>query len=488
MLGNLSYFGAVFLLTPIAIRQLGAEAWGIWQLVGASAAYAHLLNLSLGTALHYQVAFRTASGDFSRLAIVFTNVRLYLLLAGLLLLAALALGGRPFVNALVEPRLAGVAYAALCVSIGLTSLDLQFRLWGSALGGLQRMDLYGALQLVGALLLFGAVALGFRSGLGLVGFTALMTLGPSVASLLSYFPARRLLPRNALRLVRPEWPLFREMVAYSLSTILYSAGAVVLYQTMKFVASLRCGGPEAAGRMGLAISLAQTLSVVFTPAVSALHSRVSQLFGEGRLAEVPPLLERALVALGLVLVPSVAFLAIDTPAIFAAWLGGAVTPAQQAELAATTRLLFVGHAFYVAVLPFYYALLGVGEHRVFGLGMMGIALLNTALGWLVAGASGRIESLALVYGFLMLGLATLVTVPAAMRRFALPLRRILLRGVAAPLLAALPAGFAVAWRPRLGQPLADLALDAVLFVALSAPALEFARRRYGVPLPVGRRG
>jgi O-antigen/teichoic acid export membrane protein len=486
-LSNLAYFGVVFLVTPVALRELGPERWGIWQLVGASAIYAQLLNLSLGTATHYQVAFRTASGDHAGLATVFTNVRLYLLGAGLLLLAALALAGRPFVAALVPPAQVELAWSALVVAIGLTSLDLQTRLAGSVLIGLQRNDLYAVFQTLGAAVLFTAVVVGFRSGMGLRGFAAVMTFGPMFAALCSWLAYRRLLPPECLRWVRPHWPLFREMIGYSTSTILYMAGSVVLYQTMKFLAALRCGGPEAAGHLGLAISLAQTVSVVFTPAVGVLHSRVGQLHGEGRLDQVPPLLERAYLGLGLLLVPAIVFLVIDAPVIFAAWVGDSVAPETLPALAATTRLLFVGHGFYIAVLPFYYALLGVGQHRVFGVGMLAIAALNTALGWLAAGAFPRIETLAAVYGVLMLGLAGFVTLPAGLRRFPLSLGRLFVRAFCAPLAAAVPGALGLVLRPRLGRPLLDLGLDAALFAALCLPGLELARRRLGLPLAFGSR-
>ena len=485
---NLAYFGAVFLVTPIAVRQLGAEGWGIWQLVGATAIYAQLLNLSLGTATHYQVAYRTAGGDSGGLATVLTNVRLYLLGAGLLLLAALALLGRPFVEALVPPAQVELAYSTLVVSIVITSIDLQTRLAGSVLVGLQRNDLYAVFQTIGAALLFGALLLGFHAGMGLVGFAAVMTLGPTFAALCCWVAYRRLLPRESLRWARPSWPLFREMIFYSTSAILYTAGGVVLYQTMKFLAALRCGGPEAAGHMGLAISLAQTISVVFTPAVAVLLSRVGQLHGERRLHEVAPLLERAFIALGLLLVPAVIFLAVDAPTIFSAWLGGSVAPETLAALAATTRLLFIGHGFYIAVLPFYYALLGVGEHRVFGLGMLAIAVLNTGLGWVASSLSPRIETLGAVYGLLMLALAAGVTGPAGLRRFPLPLFRLFVRAFCVPLAAALPGAALLAWRPRGGEALVELALDGVLFALLTLPGLELARRRFGLPLGLSARG
>jgi O-antigen/teichoic acid export membrane protein len=405
-----------------------------------------------------------------------------------LLLAALALAGRAFVEALVPPEHVELAWSTLVIAIVITSVDLQTRLAGSVLIGLQRNDLYAIFQTAGAAVLGLGVVFGFGAGMGLRGFAAVMTFGPMFAALCSWVAYRRLLPRASLRWTRPDWPLFREMIGYSVSTILYTAGAVVLYQTMKFLAALRCGGPEAAGQMGLAISLAQTVSVVFTPAVGVLHSRVGQLHGEQRLHEVSPLLERAFLALGMLLVPSVVFLVLDAEAIFAAWLGGSVAEHTLAELAATTRLLFIGHGFYIAGLPFYYALLGVGEHRVFGLGMLAIAVLNTALGWLASGVSPHIETLGAVYGLLMLALAAGVTAPAGLRRFPLPLRRLFVRAFAVPLLASAPGAALVAWRPRLGQPLLDLAIDAALFAGLTLPGLELARRRFGLPLGFGPRG
>ena len=481
--GNLIYFAVIVLVTPLAIHALGAEGWGIWQLVGAVAIYAQLLNLSLGTALHYQVAIRTARNDLDGLATVFTNVRIYMLFAGVVLIALLVLAGRPLVDFLVaEPHQRALAWSALVVSIVVTSLDFQLRMFGSVLAGLQRMDLHGALQILGACGLLAAVWLGFRHGMTLVGFSALMTFGPGMAGALSVLAVRRVLPPGSLRLTRFDPELFRDMVSYSLSTILYTTGAVVLYQTMKLLAARACGGPEAAGHLGLAISAAQALSVVFTPAVGVLQSRVGQLHGEARTAEVPLLLERILLLLGLALLPSLAFLVFDSRLLFDAWVGGTEAGAALDQLALTTRFLLVGHGFYIAALPFYFTLLGVGEHRVFGLGMFAIAVLNTLLGVAVTQFWPRIEALGFVYGVLMLALVLVVTAPAALRRFPLPIPRLLWRAILVPCLASLP-GLAGLWlRPRFDRPLLDLFVDAAVFSLLCLPGLELARRRLGIKL------
>ena len=486
--GNLVYFAAIFVVTPLAIEHLGQTGWGIWQLVGATAIYAQLLNLGLGSAIHYQVAQRSAGADFAGLSRVFTNVRIYLALAGLALLLLLVLAGRPFVNALIEdPVQRELAHSALTISIVLTSIDLQLRLYGSVLAGLQRMDLHGMFQITTALTLLGCVWLGFEHGMELRGFAALMTVAPSVTAVLAAFSVRRLLPRQSLRISRPDLRLFQEMVGYSLSTTLYVAGSVVLYQTMKFLASIYCGGPAAAGHIGLSISIAQTLSVLFTPAAGVLLARVGQLQGEGRLAEVPALLETLLTLLGLALLPSLVFLVVNARAVFLAWLGHTEATEVIDQLVTTTRFLFIGHGFYIAALPFYYGLLGIGEHRVFGAGMFAVALANTLFGAIAAHYWPRIETLGLVYGVLMLALVVVVTAPAGLRRFPLPVVRLLRRAVGVPLLASLPGALGLVLRPRLGRPLIDLVLDAALFSALCLPGLELARRRFGLPLDLGFR-
>jgi O-antigen/teichoic acid export membrane protein len=324
----------------------------------------------------------------------------------------------------------------------------------------------------------GGVWLGFRRGMGLVGFVVLMTVAPLLSSLASWVLVRRLLPRTCLRWRRPDAALFSQMVRHSLSTLVFSMGTVILYQTMKLVAAWRCGGAEAAGHMGLAVSIVQSLGVLFFPGLHALLSRITQLHGEGRPEAIRELLERSLIATGLLVIPSVAFLIQDAELLFQAWLGSTVPPEAIAPLGDTSRLLLVGQGAYVLTLPCYYALLGTGRHVLFGVAMLAIVVANAIFGWVAAGLLPRIETLGFVSGVLSLGLSALVTFPVALRRFPVPVARLLGRCLGVPLLALLPGVAGVAWRPRLGPPIMDLVLDAALFAVLAAPGLELARRRY----------
>jgi hypothetical protein len=137
---------------------------------------------------------------------------------------------------------------------------------------------------------------------------------------------------------------------------------------------------------------------------------------------------------------------------------------------------------YIAALSFYFLLLGIGRHRVFGIGMFAIAIANTVFGAVVTMWWPKVEALGLVYGVLMLALVVFVTAPGALRRFPLPIGRLLRRGLLLPLLLSAPGAAGVLLRPRFGRPFFDLAADGVLFSLLCLPGLEWARRRFRLSL------
>jgi len=481
--GNLSLYVVIFLLTPLAIRRLGSDGWGIWQIVNAATAYATQVNLGLGTAIHQQVAYNVGRRDYVQLSRAFTGGRLYLAGAGLLLLGLLFAFGRPIAASLVDPEHVELTWTALVLTIGLTALTLPLRLFPSALMGLQRGDLWGLIQTLCSALLLLAVWLGFRGGMGLAGFALLMTFGPLMPALPCWILTRRLLPRVALAWTFPSRALLRELLGYGLSTLSFVVGTVVLYQTMKFVAAWRCGGAEAAGHMGLAVSIVHTVGTVILPLVVTLHARFGQLHGEGRREEVRTLFERGLVVTALLVVPATLFLMADARAIFDAWVGGAVSPAVVAELGRTTQLMLLGQGLYLVAMPCYYALLGAGQHRAFGTAMLGAAIANAGLGFLATGFHARIEVLGAVFGLVVGALSLGVTFPLALRRLPIPLGRLLTRVLGVPLAASLPGLLALSLTRPSGHAIFDLGVDAALFGLLTAPGLEWARRRLVRPSP-----
>ncbi len=475
--GNLAFYAVIFVLTPISIRELGDEGWGVWQLVGATTAYAGLLALGLASAIHYQVALNLARHDVERLALAFTSARAYLAAAAFAMLLLLAAFGRPLMSATVDEAHVDLAWWALVMTIVPTALTLPLRVYPSALAGLSRLDVVGSLQALCAVALLAGVWAGFRAGMELPGFSLAMTIGSLLPLIPSWLLARRLLPRGALRFTRIDFALFRELVAYSVNTLIYAMGTVVLYQTMKFIAAWRFG-VAAAGEISLAISIVQTLAVVFVPLFTTLFARFGQLHGSGQSDAMRDLLSRALATSGLLVIPGSAFLFACADGIFRAWVGNELGQEAIAEVVWTTRLMLLGQAAYVLVLPCYNALLGMGEHRSFGIGMLITAVANAGCGWIISGWFPEIATLAWVFSAALAALVLLVTVPLARARFGLALRPLFVRAVLVPLAASVPGVALVLWGPDLQQPIPDLALDAILFAIGAAPGLEWARRRF----------
>ncbi|MGH0032254.1 MAG: lipopolysaccharide biosynthesis protein [Myxococcota bacterium] len=475
--GNVAYAAAVALVTPIALHFLGEAAWGVWQLVGAATSYALLLNIGLNSSVSFYVSRSVAAGESERLSASIHNARIFFWTVGGAIGAMGLLGSRAYAATFVDPELLDLGFLALAASMGITAVTLPVRIYPSVLSGIQRYDLLGYFRIASGVALLVSAALAFQAGMGLVGFAVLMSVAPAAPAFFAWLASRRLMPGDALAWRSVDRPHLAAMVRYSLNTLGYVAGTVVLYQSMKLIAALRCGGAAAAGHMGLVVNLVQLVSVAFLPLAAVLHTRVADLSARGLDEQLPTLIRKTLAGVGVLAVPSIAFLVVEADTVFRAWVGGSLDAGTIDRLAATTRLMLLGQGVYVVFLPCFYALVGVGDHRLFGIGMVVTGAMNALAGWLATGPAPRIETLGAVFGVCLAALVLLVTAPLAIRRFALGALQVARETVAVPMLLALPGLAVLAVRPRFADPLADLALAAVCFGLPSLPALWWGRRR-----------
>lgn len=475
--GSIAYSIAVVVITPIAIHFLGETRWGIWQLVSAAAAYGLLLNLGLNSAVSFQVSRNLALADHSHLGSSIHNARIYLLAAGLIMLVVFAIVGKPLIQSLVDESLSSRAFLALATSIAITAATLPVRLYASVISGLQRYDLLAAFRIVAGLALLVTTVAGFLAGMGLVGFVAIMSLGPVIPAALSWIACRRLLPNECLRWRPIDFPYFRKMASYSINTLLYTAGTVILFQSMKMIASWRCGGPVAAGHMGLVINLVHVVSVAFLPLAAVLHTRVSDFHSRGLESKIPPLIHRSMSGIALIAIPTVTFLIWEADSVFQAWVGASITENTIQSLASTARWMLAGQVLYIVFLPGFYALVGVGEHFRFGVGMICAGLANAALGWVASGLAPQISSLGAVFGFSLGVLVLVVTAPISIRRFSLNVIDLARDTVVIPLVISAPGMLALAFRPQIENTFADLLVAALAFSLLTIPGLMWGRKR-----------
>ncbi|MCC7012426.1 MAG: oligosaccharide flippase family protein [Planctomycetes bacterium] len=125
---------AAFVVSPIAVRELGRESYGVWTLIVSTTGFLTLLDLGVNSAVVRMVSKHAARGERRGMRVAYsTSLALLAALAGI---ALLALGlASPFVARWIAgPGLApGYVQGVFCI----VALDLALGIFGSAfLGGL----------------------------------------------------------------------------------------------------------------------------------------------------------------------------------------------------------------------------------------------------------------------------------------------------------------------------------------------------------------
>ena len=268
-------------LTPIMVRGLGAEGYGVWVLATSAIQYFSLLHLGFGGATIRYIAVENERRDTHRLRSVVATSALSLMVPGaFLLLISPGL-------ALLFPRIFDVPHdlvvPGMVVAL-LTTIDLAFSLptdvFGTTLIGLQRYDLLNLTvagtsiaQAVGWIVV---IALGgglIPLGICLLGFSLLGQLS-------RYLFARRLLGTNVLKRRYFDRKLVRTLLSMSGWLAVHEVAITVIGQIDSIVVGIVVGVPEA-GIYAVGLKLA-SLTKSLTDAVQAIfYPEASRLAAAG---------------------------------------------------------------------------------------------------------------------------------------------------------------------------------------------------------------
>ena len=181
-------------VTPLMIRYLGAEAYGLWILAFGVAEYYSIADFGVRSAVLKEVAVHSARGDTAALHATFDTAFVYFAAAGLLTLAA-SLIIAPLGPALfpeITPAMAGT-FVVLLAATGV-SMALAFSVtWlGAVLESVQRFDVSYRIiitaNLVRVIGTIGALLLGY----GLVTVVAVSVVARVIESVLVYRAFRRI--------------------------------------------------------------------------------------------------------------------------------------------------------------------------------------------------------------------------------------------------------------------------------------------------------
>jgi len=332
-------------LTPILIHHLGDFQYGLWILVMSVVDYSGILDMGIRPTLHRFVARWKGLNDRTALNETVGSAFAMSCSAGLLVLLV-TLGALPWLSSFFDLRGANPAeFRWLICLLGINlAILLPARVLGAYLCGVQRFDLFNAVEVVTCVGRGLLIVLMLHLGKGLLG-VAVITLGTSVVMLaLNYGlvvhvdPEVSIDPRQ-LNLVR-----VRELGSYSFYLFLNTAGDYLRFYTdslvIAWVVSISLVTPFAiVGRL-----MEYFKSIVFG-LVGPMVPRMSELEGLGKWEELQQIFLRGTRAATLLSLLIGSIFLLDGRGILRLWVGE--------RFVGTFPLLMVLTAGYVVTLAQY---------------------------------------------------------------------------------------------------------------------------------------
>lgn len=215
--------GVTFLLTPLIVHGLGAEAYGLYALVMGFVAYSFTFNV--GRAITKYVAAYRASGQSERLGEVLSTTLLINLVIGVLSALALALCANVLVTRVlnIAPQFqanARLAFYLAAVGLLVTMLSQVFNAVPQAV---QRFDVYSLIATCTAMTIIVGNGSLVWLGFGLKSLIAWNVFATSLSCAAYFIAGRRLLPEARL-----GFRFNKDLLV----GILRFSGAVIAYQVL----------------------------------------------------------------------------------------------------------------------------------------------------------------------------------------------------------------------------------------------------------------
>ncbi len=387
-------------VTPIIVRVLGVEQYGIWSVIGSLAAFVILLDLGIGpTVIRFAAEQRGRGAAHETSELASAGLAIY----GVLAVATVALGlGLAWVlpSAIDIPeRLVWPARATLLLVVGGLAVRFPLGLFGNLLAGQQRYDVVNLGSVLGALLYavsVGTVLLVWGGGLLVLG---VVTFGVTVFRLALPLPwLRRELPGLRLQAALVTRSRLRELARFSLGNFLIQIASKVTFTTDVLVVGILLG-TVAAGHYGIAAKLFALVFGIGVAGSNLLFPALAQMEGAAELERQRRYLlagiRGGLAVVALAVLP----LALLPDRLLALWLGGDYQTEGFSRSVAVLVLLVVSLLFIQPSYAVGQFLVARGRHA--RLAVARLATVSVNLGLSIA--------LAATVGIWGVALATLVT-------------------------------------------------------------------------------
>jgi O-antigen/teichoic acid export membrane protein len=220
-----------FVVTPILIRNLGMDNFGLWVLLGSVAGYISLIEAGIGTATVKRVAECRATGDQKRLdEVLGTAFALYLAICGIVLMVTAVLFF--YVAPLFHLPAGKVDMARMCLlALGANqAIGFVFAVQSAILFGSGRFDLMTGLGVVVTTVSSIAQAILVLSGYGIAALAGTVIASTIVTGCVSRRIIGKYLPGTSVHLRHAKGKMARELIKFgSRNSIIAVCSAVAFY-------------------------------------------------------------------------------------------------------------------------------------------------------------------------------------------------------------------------------------------------------------------
>lgn len=358
----LDYISQPFLLlvaTPVVVRHLGLEMYGIWAVVNGLAGGLAIFGLGIGDATIKHVAACRGRSDYPGAARVFEatlslSVTTAVIGGGIVFLAANVIARYAFHMGAGERALAAAAVRAGAVLLALRWIESAYT---STLKAYERYDIsarvcivikgLGVLSMVAlALYSYGVVAILLAAaGWTLVGLLLLAWQVRRLDSQMSFLPVLDL----------KEW---RRLASFGAFSGVQSIANVIFTQADRLIVGATIG-PAAAGAYSICLQLVQPIQTICVQAFNFVFPRISHNTEAGDHASAQYFVRTMLaISVCLTLLLSLPLLLAGKP-LLSLYMGAEFAKANYSILPVLTVAFAIVS---ISVVP-YYALLGTGQVR-----------------------------------------------------------------------------------------------------------------------------
>jgi O-antigen/teichoic acid export membrane protein len=395
---SVTIFSAL-ILSPIVIRRLGDENFGLWALTTTLVDYYWLLDFGMRAAtIRYTVHFQSTNQPHQLNQVINTTLAYSLTLIPVLLLGTW-FGGPALARQLnIQHPLFPKLLFIVAVSWALTSVLVVFT---SCVEGMQRFDLVNQISFSAiAIKSTGTFAL-LQLGYGVIEMAWLAVFTQFLLHSLSFFALRSVFPNLRLSFALANWQIFRTMIAYGAHSLTGSIGQRLLSMTPPLLVGYFLP-TRYVGYFTAPIRLLDYTVEAVARIGNVSNTSAGELAAQNRHAE---LLDLAILVNRyslLIFLPLSIFLAVYGPALLAVWIHPAFAREASGVLLALLPGITLANAGQYSSGSI---LSGIGRHRNYSRSLVAEALLTIAALWFILPRYGIAAGAATISALMILNRA-----------------------------------------------------------------------------------